>query len=141
MLVEPATGKTEEECRGGDKGQDAEPLRVHEDSWNPAVELSAHATGKTKFSQRWGKKQPLGPESESRALPLDRLCNDPGKLVDIVFGGVEGAHPAHDRLLLDPHIEEVVPLNLFNGVAGDLSEDAIGLDLPHNFQFRDAADL
>src|SRR5580692_3060149 len=71
--------------------------------------------------------------------PLYRLSYHPHKVPNILFCGVERAHPAYDRFLFHPHIEEVVLLDFFYGVTGDLSEDAVGLDLPNNFDSWNAA--
>jgi hypothetical protein len=57
LLRVPATGDTQQRNRDDDKGGNAEPLPVHRDSWDRAVDLNAHATGNRKFSQRPGKKQ------------------------------------------------------------------------------------
>src|SRR5271155_836522 len=71
--------------------------------------------------------------------PLYRLCYNPHKIANILFRGVERAHPAHDRFLFHPHIEEVVLLDFFDGVTGDLSEHAVGFDLPNNLDSGNAS--
>src|ERR1700722_17469195 len=64
-----------------------------------------------------------------------------GQVPDVFFGGVEGAHPADDAFVLNPHVEEVAGFDFFDGVAGDLDEYAIGLHFPDDFHSGDKADL
>src|ERR1700683_5302759 len=97
--------------------------------------------GKTKSSQRWGKKQPLRARSGTLSSPLHCLGDYLGKLSDVVFGGVEGTHPAHNRFFFYPHIKKVLLHNLFDGVARDLDEHAVGLNLPNHSDSRNAADF
>src|SRR5580704_7032835 len=70
--------------------------------------------------------------------PLHRICDYPCKIVNIIFGGVERAHPADDRFLFHPHIEKVVLLNFFNRLARNLGEHAVGFNLPNNLDSGNA---
>src|SRR5271166_747089 len=117
-----------------------------------------------KFSQWWGKKQyqargrvtaggdeagraSLGPGRPRRPLPHEQgLCFDGfgdylGEGSDVVFGGIEGAHPADDAFFFDPHVEEVAGFDFFDGVARDLDEYSVGLDGPDYFDAGDAGDF
>lgn len=53
--------------------------------------------------------------------------------MDIVFGGVEGAHPADDVVGFVPVVEEIFLLEGMPDGGGELDEDAVGLDGVHYF--------
>ena len=69
------------------------------------------------------------------------LRDELGEVSNILFGRIERAHPAHDRLLFNPSVEKVAFPNLGNGVAWNLGEDTIGFDLPDDFHCRYSSDL
>jgi hypothetical protein len=67
------------------------------------------------------------------SLGFDGCGDYLGEIADIFFGGVEGAHPAHDAFFFHPHVEKVAGFDFFDGVAWDLDEYAVGFDGPDYF--------
>jgi len=64
-----------------------------------------------------------------------------GEGVDVLFGGVERAHPADNGFFFDPHIKKILLHDLIDGGPGDLRKDAIGFDGPHDSESWDAAEF
>src|ERR1700691_933430 len=80
-------------------------------------------------------------KAPAKLIRLDGLVHALCKPSNIFLRGIERAHPADNRFFLNPGVEEVSLPDFFNGVAGNLREDAIGLDFPDDFDAGNAADL
>ena len=78
------------------------------------------------FSQKQPKKQSLTASLQTLQLTFHRFRHRACELADIVLSGVEGTHPSHNRFFFHPGIEKVMLPSLFDGVAGNLDEDAVG---------------
>src|SRR6266851_255076 len=93
-------------------------------------------------SVRTDSREPALSEADGR-LSLRGHCfsHHLRELPDVFLRRVERAHPADDRLLFDPHVEEVTLFYPGDGAGRDLREDAVGFNLPDDLYPRNAADF
>src|SRR5215468_9331385 len=77
----------------------------------------------------------------SAASSFRRLGHALREFAHVLFSRVERTHPAHDSLFLNPRIEEILLLNLLDGVLRNLREDTVGFDLPHDAHLWNLSDL
>src|SRR5580658_2763617 len=75
------------------------------------------------------------------SLGFDGVGDYLGEVFHVLFGGIEGAHPADDAFFFNPHVEKVAGFDFFDGMAWDLNEYSVGFDLPDDLYLRDEADF